>query len=143
MTEINRSALLPYSSNSVFQLINDIEAYPDYMDGCVGAEVLARDGAYMEARLDLSRAGGNYSFITRNQLIPDSAVIMELVEGPFRDFQGHWQLLALNEQACKVSLSLRFDLDSALLGKAAKIMFNSMADSLVNAMVVRAKKVYG
>jgi ribosome-associated toxin RatA of RatAB toxin-antitoxin module len=52
-------------------------------------------------------------------------------------------LLALNEQACKVSLSLRFDLDSALLGKAAKLLFNSMADSLVNAMVVRAKKVYG
>ena len=143
MTEINRSALLPYSSSSVFQLINDVEAYPDYMDGCVGAQVLAHDGVYMEARLDLSRGGGKYSFVTRNQLVPDSSVIMELVEGPFRDFRGQWQLLALNEQACKVSLSLRFDLDSRLLGTAAKLMFNSMADNLVNAMVVRAKKVYG
>lgn len=143
MTEINRSALLPYPSHIVYELINDIEAYPGYMDGCVGAEVLAFDDSFMEARLDLSKGGVKYSFITRNSLVSGSTVVMELVEGPFSDFEGRWQILALNDQACKVSLNLRFSLGSRVLGKAAKLMFNSMADNLVNAMVARAKKLHG
>lgn len=143
MTEINRSALLPYPSDQVYQLINDVEAYPTYMNGCIGAEVLLQDESMMEARLDLARGGVKYSFITRNRLVAGSAVIMELVEGPFREFEGQWQLLALNERACKVSLHLRFVLDSKVLGAAAKLMFNNMADNLVNAMVIRAKDIYG
>ena len=143
MNEINRSALLPYSSQHVYQLINDIEAYPGYMDGCVGAQVIAVDEDFMEARLDLSRGGINYSFITRNRLVPGTSVTMQLVEGPFSHFEGRWQLVALSDSACKVSLSLRFALDSKVLGAAARLMFNSMADNLVNAMVARAKKVYG
>ena len=40
MNDIRRSALLPYSAERVYALINDVEAYPQYMDGCVGAEIL-------------------------------------------------------------------------------------------------------
>ena len=41
-TKIDRSALLMYPAQSIFALVNDIESYPHFMDGCVGAEVLAR-----------------------------------------------------------------------------------------------------
>ena len=51
MHEIRRSALLPYSAGAVYQLINDIEAYPNYMEGCVGAEVLNQQGDVVEARV--------------------------------------------------------------------------------------------
>ena len=64
MNDIRRSALLPYSAELIYQLINDVEAYPQYMDGCVGAEVLLADESMMEARLDLSRAGIKMSFST-------------------------------------------------------------------------------
>ena len=59
MTEIQRSALLPYAAEQVYQLVNDIEAYPQYMDGCVGAEVLARSEKMVEARLDLARGSSH------------------------------------------------------------------------------------
>ena len=65
MNDIRRSALLPYSAERVYALINDVEAYPEYMDGCVGAQVLYVDGETMEARLDLARAGIRMSFTTR------------------------------------------------------------------------------
>ena len=41
ITEINRSALLLYPAQSMFALVNDIESYPKFMHGCVGAEVLS------------------------------------------------------------------------------------------------------
>ena len=53
MTTINRSALLPYQARQLFELVNDVEAYPNYMDACVGARILRREEALMEARLDL------------------------------------------------------------------------------------------
>lgn len=142
MTDISRSALLPYPVPQVYELINDISAYPQYMDGCVGSEVLTRRPDLMEARLDLARAGLQYSFTTRNRLSPPHSVAMELVEGPFDEFNGQWVLKSLGDAACKVSLELQFSLQGKVLGKAVKSMFNPMADNLVNALVRRAHQLY-
>ena len=68
MTNINRSALLPYRAEQIYDLVNDIEAYPAFMDGCVGAEILRCEVNLVEARLDLSKGGISHSFITRNFL---------------------------------------------------------------------------
>lgn len=143
MSDISRSALLPYPAQAVFELINDIEAYPHYMDGCVGAEVLSNDAGEMVARLDLSRGGLSQSFTTRNVLEAPKSVTLNLVDGPFERFQGTWTLLQLNESACKVSLHLKFKLSNAVLSAAAKQLFNSVANDLVDAMVKRANEVYG
>lgn len=143
MTTISRSALLPYSADQVFELINDVSAYPQFMDGCVGAEVISESADSMVARLDLSRAGVRQSFTTRNALQRPTEIKLELVDGPFEAFTGRWTLLVLNEQACKVSLFLSFTLNSSVLSAAAKQLFNGAANSLVDAVVKRAKSVYG
>lgn len=143
MTTISRSALLPYSADQIFELINDVGAYPQFMDGCVGAEVLSESDDAMVARLDLSRAGVRQSFTTRNALQRPLEIKLELVDGPFESFSGRWTLLALNEQACKVSLFLSFTLNSSVLSAAARQLFNGAANSMVDAMVKRAKVVYG
>ncbi|MGB1905829.1 MAG: type II toxin-antitoxin system RatA family toxin [Spongiibacter sp.] len=143
MNDIRRSALLPYSAESLYRLINDVEAYPQYMDGCVGAEVLSSDDTHMEARLDLARAGLKMSFATRNELKPFTSIKLSLVDGPFDRFSGEWTLLALGDSACKVSLHLRFSLQGALVGAATRQLFNSVANNLVDALVKRAHEQYG
>ena len=76
---ISKSALLPYNANQLFELINDVESYPQFLDGCVGAEILRLEEGFMEARLDLKKKGISQSFVTRNQLIAPNSIIMELV----------------------------------------------------------------
>jgi ribosome-associated toxin RatA of RatAB toxin-antitoxin module len=142
MIHISRNALLPYPVQQIFELINDVSAYPQYMEGCTGAEVIRRQEDFMEARLDLSKAGLKYSFTTHNRLEPPHAVIMELVDGPFSDFAGRWQLTPLGDSACKVSLDLHFKLKHKVLGKAAKVLFKPMADNLVDALVTRAHHLH-
>ena len=143
MTTITRSALLPYSASQVFALVNDIEAYPQYMDGCVGASILRRDEQVVEARLDLARAGISQSFCTRNRLQPHTTIELELVEGPFRSFSGRCDFTALDGMACKVSLQLEFMVNNALLGAAASKLFDSVTNNLVDALARRAREVYG
>ena len=143
MTRISRSALVSHSARRMFDLVNDIGAYPQFMDGCVGAEVLQRGEDFIEARLELSRGGVRQSFVTRNQLRGAEQVSMQLVEGPFRRFRGDWRFKSLGADACKVSLELEFEFRNRLLALAANRLFEEVANQLVDAVCRRADVVYG
>ena len=141
--KVSRSALVNYSAQQMFDLVNDIEAYPKYMDGCVGAQILKREGDWLEARLDLSKAGISQSFITRNHLQSPSLMSMTLIDGPFQSLHGFWRFTALGENACKVSFDLEFELKNRLLGMAIGKLFESVASKQVDALCARAKVIYG
>lgn len=141
-TKVERSALVHYSAQQMFDLVNDIEAYPQYMEGCVGAKILARGDDWLEARLELSKAGVTQSFITRNQLQAPHKMSMSLVDGPFNYLRGVWQFTPLNERACKVSFLLEFEMKSRLLGMAVGKLFESVGTKQVDALCARAKQVY-
>lgn len=142
-TSINRSALLPYKPKQLFDLVNDIEAYPSYMDGCVGAEVMFRNNEMVEARLDLSKGGVSHSFSTRNRMVDAEHIKLELIEGPFDRFEGIWEFQPLGDSACKVSLSLNFNVNNAVLGAAVGKLFDRVTANLVDAVEKRAKELYG
>ncbi len=143
MSVIERSALLPYPAEQVYQLINDIEAYPQFMKGCVGAEILQRSENMVEARLTLKKGAIKQSFVTRNRNEPPNLIVMELVEGPFDSFAGQWRVDALNDCACKVTIALDFSLSNRLVAATAKALFNPVADNLVGALVKRVNELYG
>jgi ribosome-associated toxin RatA of RatAB toxin-antitoxin module len=143
MTIVQRSALVPYSAAAMFDLVNAIEAYPQFMTGCSGAAILNRTNEFVEARLDLAKGGMRYSFTTRNRLLPPERIEMTLVEGPFESFHGVWTFQALNEQACKISLHLEFQMSGRLLNFAARKMFDSVANQMVDALVKRAHTLHG
>lgn len=143
MTRIDRSALLPYSAQQMYDLVNDVGAYPTFIDGCVASEVLSQSDTEMLAELCLAKAGVEQSFTTRNRLRAPDLIKLQLQEGPFERFAGEWRFLRLNDTACKVSFSLQFEMASGVLGVAAKPLFTGMADTLVDTMVKRAKEVYG
>lgn len=140
--KIERSALVNYSAEQMYDLVNDIEAYPQFMEGCVGAKILARGDDWLEARLDLSKAGVTQSFVTRNQLYPPLKMTMSLVDGPFNYLRGGWQFTPLGEAASKVSFHLEFEMKSRLLGLAVARLFESVSSKQVDALCARARTVY-
>lgn len=142
MTTIQRSALVPYSAQTMFDLVNAIEAYPQFMEGCAGATILSRTNDIIEARLDLAKSGMRYSFTTRNRLLPPERIELTLVEGPFETFSGAWTFQTLSEHACKIALHLEFEMSGRLLNFAARKMFDSVANQMVDALVRRAHKVH-
>lgn len=143
MIRIQRSALLPYSAERLFDLVNDITAYPDYLEGCTGAIILERSEQSITARLHLKKGGVSQSFATRNQLIRPEKIILQLVEGPFEQLQGEWRFASLAEDACKVSLDLSFHMQNAIAHKTTEKFIESVAGNLVNAVCLRARTLYG
>jgi ribosome-associated toxin RatA of RatAB toxin-antitoxin module len=143
MIKITRQALLRCSAEQLYLLINDIEAYPNYMDGCVGARIIQQDAQTMDAELQLAKAGLNYRMTTRNQLVFPESVTMTLIDGPLSNFHGGWHIQALQDTACKVTVDLQFTINNRALAIASKLLFQPLADNLVNAVTTRAKQLYG
>lgn len=143
MTQIDRSALLPFSAEQLFKLVADIEQYPQFLNGCVDAQIIEHTEHTVLARLGLSRAGISQSFVTKNIMYPHERIELTLVDGPFERFQGHWVFSALAPDACKVALSLHFRLRSGLIHAAAGRLFDKVALDLVDAVVKRANNLYG
>ena len=126
----------------MYELVNDIEAYPQYMPGCAGAEVLERGDNWLKARLDLAKGGFKQSFTTKNTLTANTSMTMELVDGPFSTFEGIWRFDALEDSACKVTFQLKFQFANRLMGLAAGKAIENVAGEQVDALCKRANTLY-
>ena len=143
MSIISRSALVPYTPAEMYALVNDVEAYPQFLTWCKAARVLNRDEDEVRASLNLARGGIEKSFTTCNRLQKDKMIEVRLVEGPFRRLEGFWRFDAVGEQACKVSCDLDFEFSNKLVGIAMGPVFTQIANTLVDSFCKRAVAMYG
>jgi ribosome-associated toxin RatA of RatAB toxin-antitoxin module len=143
MTVIQRSALVRFPASLMFHLVDDIEAYPEFLPWCRSSRVLLRSEDIVEAELEIARGGFNQSFSTRNTRVAPKEIRMDLIEGPFRRLQGVWIFQTLQQDASKVSLELEFELSSKIASLAFGGMFSQICSGLIEAFHQRAKELYG
>ena len=132
MASIHRHALVRHSAVRMYGLVNDVASYPRRFSWCEDSSVIELSEAHMLARLDLRVAGLGISFTTRNTLRAPTRIALQLVDGPFSEFKGLWVFHTLAEDACKVSLSMDFEVASKLIGSAMAIGFQGLADRMVD-----------
>lgn len=144
MQHINRSALVHYSPAEMYQLVNDVNEYPSFLPWCRSSNVISESDSEMVASVEIAKGILNKTFTTKNQLLKDREIRLNLLDGPFKALSGHWQFDPLKtENACKVSLSLDFEFDASMLSIAAKPIFTQIANSLVDSFCKRAVDIYG
>jgi ribosome-associated toxin RatA of RatAB toxin-antitoxin module len=141
MREVRHSALVSATPGRMFALINDIESYPAFVPGCTSAAVLSRSEDEIVASLAVRRGALKAEFTTRNRLEPDRRIVMQLVQGPFRELEGEWLLTPIGENGCRVELRLRFAFSNPISGMMFEPMFAETATSLVDAFVARSRAV--
>lgn len=140
---IEKSALVPYAPAQMFALVDDIDAYADFLPWCSRSEVTARNENVVDGLIEISYSKLHKSFSTRNINTPHSEIEMQLVEGPFKKLHGQWTFDALGNDGCKVSLKLEFEFSSKILDMTVGPVFSQIATSLVDAFTQRANEIYG
>jgi len=143
MAHISRSALVMYSCQQMFDLVNNISAYPEFIPNCADARCKVLSEDELEGSLLINKAGISKWFTTKNQLVSDNQINMQLVNGPFKHLSGKWLFTKLDESACKVELNLDFEFSSKMIEMAFGKIFNQVTANMVNAFTQRAKQVYG
>lgn len=140
MIQIRRSALVRQTPEVMFDLVNEVEAYPRRFPWCAGSAVLERDDTTLVARLDLRLVGITQAFTTRNTPIRPDSIHMQLVDGPFRTLEGEWTFLALGDAGCKIAFALDFDYSGRFTAPALRLGFQNLADRMVDDFCREARR---
>jgi len=143
MTRVRKSVLVPYSADRMFELVERIDAYPEFLPWCAGATVTGETAGERRVRIDINYHGVRAHFTTANRSQRPEEIVMELRDGPFRHLTGIWRFRALSEAACKVELELDYEFATHVLERLIGPAFSHVARSFVDAFVRRAERVYG
>jgi len=143
MAIVEKSMLVPYSAQQMFNLVDSAEDYPQFLPWCGGASVTKVDENKIHATLHIDYHHIKQSFSTENVRQIPNRIDITLMDGPFQHLDGCWQFKALSESACKIEFHLRYEFSHKLLEKVFGPVFHYIANSFVDAFIHRAEKVYG
>ncbi len=144
VTLISRNALVPYSAEEMYALVDNIETYAEFLPWCRSTEITFRDENEVQASIEIARGALNKSFTTLNRLQKNKMIEMRLVKGPFKQLQGFWRFDSLKgNEASKISFDLEFEFESKLIAFAIGPVFSQITNSMVDAFCKRAVEVYG
>ncbi len=143
MHTVQRSVLVPYSNAQMFDLVADVDKYPEFMPWCGGAQVHSRDEHGMQASVTIALAGVRQTFTTRNEHQYPDLITIELVDGPFSHLRGRWEFKALAPDACKVIYTMEYAFSNRALEMVVGPVFNRFASSFIDSFTQRAQACYG
>ena len=142
MPEIRRSALMPYPVQFMYDIVNDVESYPEFLPWCGDVKINQLDNTSMEASILMRGAGLNHWFTTRNSMVPGQSIEMELVEGPFSKLEGLWSFTPIDTEGCKIELMLQFEMKQGLASTLIAPAFSRIANTMVDSFCERARDRY-
>lgn len=142
MPEIRRSALMPFPAQFMYEIVNDVDSYPEFLPWCGGVKVHQLDNTSMEASILMRGAGLNHWFKTRNTMLPGQSIEMELVEGPFSKLEGLWSFTPIDSDGCKIELMLLFEMKQGLASSLIAPAFSHIANTMVDSFCDRARAQY-
>lgn len=141
MTKLYRSALLPYSAEVMYDIVNRVERYQEFLPWCGESSVLSETEDSMKAKILMQKGKLNHSFTTLNTLQKNKRISLTLVDGPFKELSGDWVFTDLGETGSKIELKLEFSFSNSLVGMLVKPIFTQIANSLVDSFCERAHQL--
>jgi len=139
---VERSAIVTYAPAQMFALVNDVFRYPEFLPWCVGARVEQLSETESLATVKIVRGVLRTEFTTRNTLQQDAQILMQLVEGPFRQMRGQWCFDAIGERGSQVRFHVEFEFKNRLMAAALNPVFEAVCGATVDAFVLRAQQIY-
>ena len=141
--EVRRSALVTFSPEQMFDLVVDVERYPQFLPWVTRAELHEKSDRDLLASMEMQRAGVSERFTTRNTFERPSTTTPRLVRGPFRLLEGRWSFTPSGDAGTRIEFAMRFEFAnpvvSLLFGKA----FEQSCSTLIDAFIARARALHG
>lgn len=143
MPVIEKTALVEYPQSQMFELVEQVEHYPEFMPWCGGTEVHRRTDDKIVATIHINYHGIKAHFSTENDKEPPDCMTINLRHGPFQRLEGVWRFIPLGDTACKIDFRLDYEFSSRLLEKALGPVFHKVASSFIDAFIRRAAQIHG
>jgi ribosome-associated toxin RatA of RatAB toxin-antitoxin module len=142
MARVEKSVLVAHPPECMFELVDRVEDYPDFLPWCGGTELILRDDQRTVATIHIAYLGIRQSFTTENLKTHPREMRIRLQDGPFAELEGDWSFIPLGDDACKVEFRLQYMFSSRVLETILAPVFSHITNTFVDAFVRRADEVY-
>ena len=143
MPSHSEKRVLPFRPDQLFELVLDVEKYPEFLPWCVAARIIDQAPSKMNAELAIGFKGLRESFISHVAYDPDDLHIdVTYEDGPFRYLVNHWRFLPA-EEGCLLDFHVDFAFRSRLLDAVMGGLFDEAVRRMVRAFEKRAAALYG
>lgn len=132
----------PYSQEQLFELVADIEHYPEFLPWCRGAIIHQRDGNKLIAELKIGYKFFQESYMSEVMLMPLTAINVQYAKGPLKYLKNQWHFQSITPKSCQVNFDLEFELKSSFLQKATESVFTTIVSQMLGAFEERARFLY-
>ena len=135
--------ILPYTPAQMFNLVADIERYPEFLPWCLACRITRRDGPVIWGDLMVGFKVFRETFTSKVTLHNGDRIDVEYIDGPFRYLNNHWQFTAAPGGAgTEVDFFIDFEFRSRMLQAVASTVFNEAVRRMVGAFETRAGVIY-
>jgi coenzyme Q-binding protein COQ10 len=134
--------VLPYTPQQLFDLVADVERYPEFLPWCVGARIRERASGRILADLIIGFKLIRERFTSEVRLDPPQRIEATYTEGPFRYLNNHWGFTPV-AGGCRIDFFVDFEFRSRLLTKVIEVVFGEAVRRMVGAFERRARDLYG
>lgn len=143
MAVVEKTVLIERTPAQMFDLVDRVEEYPQFLPWCGGTELHERTDTRTVATLHINYHGLKSHFSTENDKEAPSWMSIRLRDGPLKQMDGLWRFIPLGDSACKIEFRLHYEFSNKLLEKALGPVFNHIANTFVESFVKRANQRYG
>ena len=135
--------VVPFSPEQLFDLVSDIQRYPEFLPWCVGARIRKRDGNRIVADLVIGYKLIRERFTSTVTLSPEqNRIDVDYTDGPFKYLNNHWVFVP-HPDGCMIDFYVDFEFRSTILQKIIEVFFNEAIRRMVGAFECRAHELYG
>lgn len=132
---------LPYTPEQLYDLVADIEDYPNFLPWCVALRITRREEDEIRADMVVGFKMLRERFTSKVTLTPKTRIDVEYLDGPFSYLQNRW-LFEPAEGGCEIDFYIDFEFRSRMLRRIMEPLFHEAVRRMVRAFETRANWRY-
>lgn len=140
MHNIHKSAIVLHPAQKMFQLVDSVENYPEFLPWCGSTQIIERDNDKTIASIEINYKGIRQNFTTENTKKHNQEMIIKLIDGPFKSLSGEWMFKKLDKDSCQIELKLEYEFSNIILEKLISPVFNIIANTFIDEFIKEANK---
>lgn len=134
--------LLPFRAKQIFDLVADVEKYPEFLPWVLSATILSKEENKFTADLEIGYKIIRTSYRSEVILTPDQTIDIRYINGPFQRLNNHWNFKEINEEWMEVDFFIDFDFQSSYLQVVLQSAFSEVVKRMIQAFEKRAAEIY-
>ena len=141
MNYINKSEEINVDKVMIFNLINNVDNYQNFLPWCSNSTIITNSENQMTAEIEIAKSFVKWNFKTENVFENNKIIKLKLIDGPFSHLEGFWKFDEVDKHNTNVTLYLEYKFDNKLIEMSIKPVFSNIMSSILDSFISEAFKM--